>query len=165
MPGYSDDPEKFESFARRRNSLAMSLASSASKDPPTSVSGDPNIVILKQFEDTDRRVKDCRLSTSPTLTTKFKLEDDDEDTDLADAESSTSLMQTALAGGENFRYLEQFRNVVWKQLVQPELERESNLPIETSSVDIIERHASYFSPVCQVRVVKRSTDCHSSSTQ
>ena len=164
MPGYTDDPEKLELFARRRNSLAISLASSASKEPPLSVSGDPNIVILKQFEDADRRVKDSRLSTSPTLT-KFKLEDDDKDMDLLDGDLSTSLMQTALAGGENFKYLEQFRNVVWKQLVQPELEEGSNLPIGTSSVEIIERHANYFSPVCPTQVVKHSTDCYSSFMQ
>jgi hypothetical protein len=123
-------------------SLAASLASSLGKDPISSVPGDPNIVVLKQFEDTNRRtLKDLRSPNSSSQT-RIKIEDDEV---FIKPDPDASLMHQAAEGGYNSKYLHQFRNVVWRQLVQAELE--SNESSEPSSADVLEHVATYFPPV------------------
>ena len=149
LPEYSDDADKSDRPSLRRGSLAVSLASSIGREPPLVTPGDPNIIVLRQFEDISRRVgKDARTETSPTMS-KIKLEDSDNDGgDEHQPEPSRSLlMQDAIAGGPNSRYLVQFREVVWKQLAQAELEKHPDLPIGTSSLEVLEHHAMYFAPV------------------
>lgn len=145
LPEYTDEIEKKVVPSLRRGSLAASLASSVGKDSIAPVPGDPNLVVLKQFEDTNRRTwKDIRQSSSPTVS-KIKLEDDEE---IDALQPEISLMQRAAAGGPDLKYLEQFRHVVWKQLISTELEKREDIPLETSSVQVLEHLANHFPPVC-----------------
>jgi len=139
LPEYSDD---LKTLSPQGGSLAASLASSLGKEPISSVPGDPNIVVLKQFEDTNRRtLKDLRSPNSSSQT-RIKIEDDEVS---IKPDPDTSLMHQAAEGGHDSKYLHQFRNVVWRQLVQAELE--SNESSEPSSADVLEHVATYFPPV------------------
>jgi hypothetical protein len=94
----------------------------------SSVPGDPNTVVLRQFEGSFSQ-------------TRIKIEDDEVSTK---PDPDASLMHQAAEGGHNWKYLLQFRNVVWRQLiVQAKLESGD----EPSSTDVLERVATYFPPV------------------
>lgn len=123
------------------------MANIVGKDPITPAPGDPNVIVLKQFEDTNRRIlRDPRPSSSPTLS-KIKLEDDEIP---IKQDLETSLIEMAAAGGPDFKYLVQFRKVVWKQLAHAELEKTEEILAEISSAEILEHHAMYFPPVSMV---------------
>lgn len=145
LPEYSDDPDvkRERSFPLRRGSVATSLTSSIGRDSSQAevvpIPGDPNVVVLPRFEDVLRRTasKDPKSPTSPTLT-RIKSEDDDHEA-INDKESAEE------------RYLRQFRNVVWKQLVPAELDALDGM--ERSSSIVMESEASFFLPVSLLLVV------------
>lgn len=145
LPEYSDDPDvkRERSFPLRRGSVATSLTSSIGRDSSQAevvpIPGDPNVVVLPRFEDVLRRTasKDPKSPTSPTLT-RIKSEDDDHEA-INDKESAEE------------RYLRQFRNVVWKQLVPAELDALDGM--ERSSSIVMESEASFFLPVSLLVVV------------
>ena len=141
LPEYSDDPEiKRERLSPlRRGSVAASLASSFGRESAVegvSVSGDPNIVVLPRFEDVARRGngKDGKMPPSPTLT-RIKTEDFEEA--MADTEAEKDSVDE--------RYFQQFRTVVWKQLVPAEIDHLDGMA--RSSAIILETEASFFPPV------------------
>jgi hypothetical protein len=143
MPEYSDDPAIKALSPLRRSSLATSLASSLGRESAAPIPGDPNVVVLRQFEDTNRRtLKDLRSPSSPTLT-RIKTEDLDA---YIKPDPDASLMHLAVEGGGDFKYLQQFRSVVWKQLVQVELEGNGS-GMEISSADVLEHVATSFPPL------------------
>ena len=155
LPEYSEDPEiKLERLSPlRRGSIAASLASSFGRDSAVEsvpVSGDPNIVVLPRFEDVARRGtgKDCKPPQSPTLT-RIKTEDFDEA--MADTETEISLDE---------KCLEQFRKVVWKQLVPAEIDHLDGMA--RSSAIVIESEAAFFPPVGYVPRSLRLSDIASS---
>lgn len=155
MPEYSDDPDikSLRLSPLRRGSLAASLASSLSKESPidaASVSGDPNIVVLPRFEDTTRRAtvqwRDPKPPTSPLLaSSKIKIEEEETSADPPSARRTTI---TALQHeGQDSKYMVQFRNVVWKQLVQAEPGDMGVSAGASSSADIMEEVAAQFPPL------------------
>lgn len=158
MPEYSEDPDIKSSRLSplRRGSLATSLASSLGKESPldgASASGDPNIVVLPRFEDTARRAtsqwRDPRSPTSLLLPGKIKIEEQDSPADV------TMMRRTIISHPvheeQDSRYLEQFRNVVWKQLVQAEPGSTATNPNPSSSADVMEQVAAQFPPVSYFR--------------
>jgi hypothetical protein len=158
MPEYSDDPDvkSLRLSPLRRGSLAASLASSVGRDSSldaSSHSGDPNIVVLPRFEDTARRAtaqwRDSKVATSPLLPSlKIKVEEEEDS-----SAGSPDIRRTAAVApqheGQDSKYVVQFRNVVWKQLVQAEPEDFGVFASASSSADIMEEVAAQFPPVCK----------------
>lgn len=163
MPEYSDDPDikSLRLSPLRRGSLAASLASSLGKDSPidaVSLSGDPNIVVLTRFEDTARRAtaqwRDQKSPISPLPTSsKIKIKEEEE---LADSPSTRRTTITAPQHeGQDSKYMVQFRNVVWKQLVQAEPGDFGVSASASSSADIVEEVAANFPPVSTFYLLHR----------
>jgi hypothetical protein len=172
MPEYSDDPDvKSLRFSPlRRASLATSLASSLGKESSLgagSLSGDPNIVVLPRFEDTARRAtaqwRDTKPPTSPLLPTlKIKVEEEEEEEEEQEEEEeeedssteSPSMRRTTVTApqheGQDSKYMVQFRNVVWKQLVQAEPAENGAATNPSSSADVMEEVAANFPPVSRL---------------
>ncbi|EXJ79209.1 hypothetical protein A1O3_08710 [Capronia epimyces CBS 606.96] len=152
LPEYNDDPDiKTEALSPlRRGSVATSLASSIGRDTAVdgaSVSGDPNVVVLPRFEDAGRRntfshSKDTKSPPSPsTKHTIIKAEE----TDGAILTEEPASIEDNQRIGQDARYLRQFRNVVWRQLVPFEREaRDGTIP---SSVNVLETAARTFPPL------------------
>ena len=148
LPEYSDDPEiKRERLSPlRRGSIAASLASSMGRDSAMEgvpLSHDPNIVVLPRFEDANRLKG--KSPPSPTLT-RIKTEDFEQN--LADAEIARESMDE--------KYLHQFKDVVWRQLVPAEVAQLDGM--EASSVVILEGEAAFFPPVSQAHQAPSCTD-------
>lgn len=151
LPEYSDDPQiKRELLSpKRRGSLATSLASSLSRDAVVEgvpVPGDPNIVVLPRFEDLSRRgtfsSNHPRSPVSPVAKhVTIKLED------LEDAVvfEEPTLMDESIGNHQEARYLQQLREVVWKQLVPAEPDHRDGMV--RSSVNLLETTAATFPPV------------------
>lgn len=166
MPEYSDDPDlkSLRLSPLRRASLATSLASSLGKEPSLDaggLSGDPNIVVLPRFEDTARRAtaqwRDLKSPTSPLLPSlKIKVEEEEEEEkeeEGSPAESSSIRRTTVTAPqheGQDSKYMVQFRNVVWKQLVQAEPAGDGASASPSSSADVMEEVAANFPPVSKL---------------
>jgi hypothetical protein len=164
LPEYSDDAESKSLCLspRRRASLAASMASSHGKDalpvdggPPGPLvplvpGDDPNIVILPRFDDTTRRTtalpaKEPRSPTSVQPSSSNPEPPDGEAPYTPDP--TTSLIFKAAHGGEDFGLLQQFRNVIWKQLTQVEPDPPHATPHEPSAVNVFEHAAAYFPPL------------------
>jgi hypothetical protein len=160
LPEYSDDAEvkSLRLSPLRRGSLATSMASSHGREalladgvPPglTGSGDDPNIVILPRFEDTTRRTtvqsKEPRSPTSPRQSS-CNSEQPDMETHLT-PDPTNSLIFKAANGGEDFGLLQQFRNVVWKQLTQIEAEKPDVTHHEHLAVNVFEHAAAYFPPL------------------
>lgn len=165
MPEYSDDPDlkSLRLSPLRRGSLATSLASSLGKESSLdagSLSGDPNIVVLPRFEDTARRAtaqwRDLKPPTSPLLPS-LKIEVKEEDSSA----ESPSMRQTTVTApqheGQDSKYMVQFRNVVWKQLVQAEPAENGASASPSSSADVIEEVAANFPPVSKLFPLRRTS--------
>jgi hypothetical protein len=151
LPEYSDDPEiKREMLSpMRRGSLATSLGSSLSREAGvegTPVAGDPNIVVLPRFEDATRRgtfsSNQARSPISPIIKHENIKSEDLEEAVITDA-PETMAESTRLS--REARYLRQFRQVVWKQLVPAELDQRDGMV--RSSANILEAAATVFPPV------------------
>ncbi len=154
LPAYSDDAEVKKELLSplRRSSIAASIASSSGRDVAVEgipVPGDPNTVVLPRFEDVARRntfssFKDLRSPISPTARhTLIKTEDSDE---VAIVEESEFILD-GQGPGQDDKYIRQFRQVVWKQLVPAELDQKDGMM--RSSVGVLETAASMFPPVCR----------------
>ncbi len=151
LPEYTDDPEiKRERLSPlRRGSIAASLASSTGRDIPVEglpLPGDPNIVLLPRFEDVARRatfssVKDPR---SPIFSTSRDGIIKSEDTDEVFLTEEPAQMTDDKGPGPDARYLQQFRRVVWRQLVPAEQGLDEMMQ---SSVNVLEVEAMNFPPV------------------
>jgi hypothetical protein len=146
MPEYSDggEPDVKREFLSplRRGSIATSLASSLGRDL---VIDDPNTVVLPKFEDVARRStfssNAMRSPISPISKHTFiKTEDAD---DLAIVDEPEALPESN--DNREARYLQQLRQVVWKQLVPAEPDQRDGMV--RCSVDILEAAACTFSPV------------------
>jgi hypothetical protein len=139
LPEYSDeDVVKRDLLSPlRRGSVAPSLASSFGKESSGEgipVPGDPNIVVLPRFEDVPKRPanKDPRSPSSPSLSR---------------VQTKDSVVSSDHELGMNEeKYLSQFRDVVWRQLVSVELGQIDGM--ERSSAVIVEVESQYFPPVC-----------------
>ena len=137
MPEYSDDDaikrDRLSPF--RRGSIATSLASSLGKESSAEsiIPPDPNIVVLPKFEDVARR-QTGKEPLSPNLR-RIKTEEDDAEK-LSEAEMEAS----------EERYIRQFREAVWRQLVPAEIDQLNGM--EHSSAFIVENEAQFFPPVC-----------------
>jgi hypothetical protein len=115
LPEYSDDSDRQKLSPMRRPSIATSLASSLGRDEPV----DPNTVVLPRFEDVARRIT-SKEAANPLV--RIKTEE----------------------GSEDDRYMRQFKQVVWHQLVPAELGQQD---AEKSSAILFEREARTFQPV------------------
>ena len=145
LPEYSDDPEikKEKHVPLRRPSIATSLASSLGREAPSlngPVPGDPNTVVLPKFEDVLRRTATKDRSPPSPILSKIKTEESDLANDVQEHESTDD------------RYLRQFRQVVWKQVVPAEIEHVDGM--EHSSAAIMESEASFFPPVSLSIILK-----------
>ncbi|ETI29066.1 hypothetical protein G647_01519 [Cladophialophora carrionii CBS 160.54] len=151
LPEYNDDPEiKREMLSPiRRGSLATSQGSSLSREAGVEaipVSGDPNIVVLPRFEDVTRRgtfsSNRARSPISPLIKHEnIKTEDLEEAviTEVPEAMAESSRVS------HEARYLRQFRQVVWRQLVPAELDQRDGMV--RSSANILEAAAAVFPPL------------------
>ena len=142
-------------------------------------SDDPNVITLLRFEDTTRRstlqwqdscspptseVSIARLSTDGVdgadgvegmdggavpdgLKSIDGVEDGDGETRI---DPTKSLMYRAASGGQDWHLLQQFRNVVWRQLTQVLPEHSE---YASSGTDVLERAAAFFPPVSRVFLV------------
>jgi hypothetical protein len=160
LPEYSDDAESksLRLSPLRRGSLAASMASSHGREAllvdgvPPGITGsgeDPNVVILHRFEDTTRRTTvQSKESRSPTSLRQSSSNPEQPDTETHIApDPTTSLISKAANGGEDFGLLQQFRNVVWKQLMQIEAESPDVTQHEHSAINVFEHAAAYFPPL------------------
>lgn len=120
LPEYSDDSDARQLLSPlRRGSVTASLASSLGRESEKSVH-DPNVVVLPRFEDAARRIS-SREPGSPTVP-RLKVEEDDTPVDD--------------------RYIERFKNVVWRQLVPVDCEETGK-----ASVAIFEEEMQFYPPV------------------
>ena len=155
MPEYSDDTKikRLRLSPLRRGSLATSMASSWGKDSPIDahiVSGDPNIIVLPRFEDTVRRAtahwKDQRPSILPGLPGReIKMKEEKDPMKVPQIQQNTE--PTLQCEPQHSKYILQFRNVVWKQLVQAELDVAEGNSYTSSSAEVLEQVATDFPPV------------------
>lgn len=134
-------PEYAESFSfgragfstLQRESMATptdSLGSGSATDSIT-VAGDANLVILSRFEDPTRRpVRDLRLPVSPI---NFH-------PPFVKCEESPIVPETR---SPEVTALQRFRDVVWKQLIPPDYDRDS-------SITLLDEAARQFPPVSDV---------------
>lgn len=164
-------PDSFSALAEYADEAAEKVTpdsnSSVANRPPDGVdienhaSHDPNVVILKSFEDVTRRSSSsgrtpklspsseitdpfCSLSLSPVLPnlpSPFEAEDD-----------NMSFLNSCLEQhSQDTALLAHFRHVVWKQLFPHDRGQDDSHRLEcgmTLSVDFIEREAAHFPPVC-----------------
>lgn len=152
LPEYSDEPSiKRESVVPlRRASIAATHVNNSGRDVVVEgipLAGDPNIVVLPRFEDMARRntfssSKDLRSPLSPFARHQFiKKEDSDE---IAIVDEPMSMLEDGFDSQEE-QYSQQFRHVVWKQLVPAELDQADGMM--RSSVGLLETAARVFPPV------------------
>ncbi len=151
LPEYNDDPEIKREYLSpmRRGSLATSLGSSRSREAPidgVSASGDPNIIVLPRFEDVTRRgtfsSNQARSPISPIAKHAIiKTEDSEEAIFTEEPET----MDDSGRLSREARYLRQFRQVVWRQLVPAEPDQRDGMV--RSSANILEAAAAVFPPV------------------
>jgi len=151
LPEYNDDADiKRELLSpMRRGSLATSLGSSLSREAAVegvAVPGDPNIVVLPRFEDVTRRgtfsSNQARSPISPiTKHVLIKTEDTDDAVITEEPETMTDSAQAS----QEARYLRQFRQVVWRQLVPAEPDQRDGM--RRSSVNTLEAAAAVFPPL------------------
>ena len=143
LPEYNDEVGKQGVASVRRGSPATSSADSEREGSIAPLLNDPNIIVLKQFEDSPRRPgKESHCSNFPGI---CKITNEDETPSRPGAEPTS--MRRIVHSGPDFKYLQQFRHVVWKQLVQAETEDTDAVPVVQSGADVLEHQAAYFPPV------------------
>ena len=160
LPEYSDDAgvKSLRLSPLRRGSRTASMASSHGREAllvdgvfpdMTGSGGDPNVVILHQFEDTTRRTTALsKEPRSPTAQLQSPSTAEQPDTEGHFApDPANSLIFKAANGGADFGLLQQFRNVVWKQLTQIEAENPDVAQHEHVAVNVFERAAAFFPPL------------------
>jgi hypothetical protein len=158
LPEYCDDAEikSLRLPPLRRGSLTASMTSSHGKETlladcahpgPVGATDDPNVVILHRFEDTSRRITvQTKEPRSPTSVPQSSTNSEQPDAESQFApDPANSLISQAANGGEDFGLLQQFRNVVWKQLAQIEAEKPDATQHEHVAANVFE-HAAVFSP-------------------
>lgn len=166
LPEYSDDSDVKSARLSplRRGSFAASMASSQGRD--TGIDSvhqfdsmhhgdeDPNIVILRRFEDASRRAtlqwKDSRSPETSRLTTLSPEIHSRPAAFHNDFNSTQSLMQRAADGGGDSDLLHHFRNNVWLQLAQVDKDSmaQASGPAANFGMEILESAARFFPPVC-----------------
>ena len=160
LPEYSDDLDAKSSHLSpfRRGSLAASMASSFGREAllvdgvPPEIHGsgeDPNVVILHRFEDNTRRpTAQSKDSRSPISPPQQSSQSSVPDLDCNFPDPHQSLVYLAANGGEDWNLLQQFRNVVWKQLIQFEARNhEPGVYQSTTVTNVFEHAAAYFPPL------------------
>lgn len=117
---------------------------------------DPDVVILRRFEDATRRatsqLKDSRSTGSPLITRTSSEVSPPKLESHIDFDSASSFMQLAAEGGQDLNLLHHFRHHVWRHLAPVEHERTaqgSTFP-ENSGVEVLEHAAGLFPPVSLV---------------
>lgn len=160
LPEYSDDldTKSIGLSPLRRGSQSTSMASSYGRDAllvdgvPPGIHGsgdDPNVVILHRFEDNTRRPivpskEMCSSISSPIpipQTTLPKKEN------YLTSSPTQSPMYLAANGGQDWNLLQQFRNVVWKQLTQFDAGGNTSGHYHPATVDVFEHAAVFFPPL------------------
>lgn len=161
LPEYADD-----SAGKAKSDTGSSVTNSPTSRTNTEsdATSDPNVVILKTFEDTTRRSSSTgRISqASPTS----EISDPFNSLSLSPILATLSSPIKADDGNMSFLnpYLEQhshdtalfahFRHVVWKQLFPHDRNQDDSYGLESSgmtlSVDYLEREAAHFPPVCHI---------------
>lgn len=162
LPEYAGDPAD---HVKSDSSSSVTDGSTSRANPDSVLSHDPNVVILKAFEDVARRssstgrtsrisptseISDpfCSLSLSPILAnlpSPIKVEDD-----------NMSFLNPYLEQHSHDTALfAHFRHVVWKQLFPHDRGQDDSHGLESSgmtlSADFLEREAAHFPPVWSVR--------------
>lgn len=152
LPEYNDDADvKRELLSPlRRGSIATSRASSGGRESAVdgiAIPGDPNVVVLPRFEDVTRRgtfsSKEPRSPISPIARPSIIKKEDQEEAIMTEEPTT---MTDAIDTDQDARYLRQFRQVVWRQLVPAEPDQRDGMA--RSSVNLLELAAKAFAPVC-----------------
>ncbi|KAJ5224132.1 transcriptional regulator family: Fungal Specific TF [Penicillium chermesinum] len=171
LPEYSDDTDKLSlheipEYNPTANSPTTSRAGS-------DVEHDPNVVILKTFEDVSRRspssksrvsptseISDpfCALSLSPSL--------DPLPSPAIAEEDLAQFLEFPVQPSQDFTLFSHFRHVVWKQLFPHDRQQDASYGYESSgmslNVDFIEREAARFPPLSHaIMVVSALSLAHS----
>ena len=166
LPEYTDDLDVkgLRLSPLRRGSLAASMASSLGResvvdgaqqiDGMSNRSDDPDIVILRRFEDASRRAtlqwKDSRSPTSPQIPTTLSEVSPLTMDGHTEPDHTPSLMERAAEGGQDSNLLRHFRNHTWRQLAQVESEKntaQASNRATRSGVEVLEHAARFFPPV------------------
>ncbi|KAJ5083818.1 transcriptional regulator family: Fungal Specific TF [Penicillium angulare] len=164
LPEYADDGEKaFVTSTEVSLSATSSPISGQHSVYNPSSNPDPNVVILKTFEDSTRRspsagrisrisptseISDpfCALSLSPIFDSQAS------PLPFEDEKVSLSYLDPCLEENtQDHTLFSHFRHVVWKQLFPHNREQDDSFGYESSgmtlSVDFIEREAAHFPPL------------------
>ncbi|KIX07082.1 uncharacterized protein Z518_05059 [Rhinocladiella mackenziei CBS 650.93] len=151
LPEYCDDPDVKKELPPplRRGSVATSLASSAGRESAVEgvpIAGDPNIVVLPRFEDVARRgIFSSREPRSPVSPRAKHIIIKDEDHDEVTMTEEPDAIDDKSKTGQDARYLQRFRQVVWNQLVPAEPDVRDGMM--RSSVNVLEMAATTFPPL------------------
>ena len=162
LPEYADDSERARSDSALESSRSVTN-SPIGTHPENSATDDPNVVILKTFEDVARRSS----STGRTSRVSPTSEISDPFCSLSLSPVLDSLPSPFVAEDDHFPYLDagldqqtqdmtlfaHFRHVVWKQLFPHNRGTDDSCGLEgngmmTLSMDFLEQEAARFPPVC-----------------
>lgn len=116
-------------------------------------SQDPNVVVLRRFEDATRRAtlqwKDSRPPRSPRVTPSSSEVSAPTLDGQTDFDSKQSLMQRAAEGGQDSNLLQHFRDHIWRQLAQIEYgsTAQSSRHALNLGAEVLEDAARFFPPV------------------
>lgn len=161
LPEYSEDLDVrgLQISSRRRGSVTASMNSGSQgrdvvgdqADGLRSPTEDPNVVILRRFEDATRRAvlqrRDSRSPSSPRAAVPPPVSPVIKTESQVEEDSSISLMQQAAEGGLHSHLLLHFRKHIWRQLAQIEsAAHPANRPALTG-VEVLEDAARFFPPV------------------
>lgn len=157
LPEYAEDTDKLSlhEIPEYHSATASPTASKAGSETEE----DPNVVIVKTFEDASRRspsgkmsrisptseISDpfCALSLSPSL--------DPLPSPPITEEDMAQFIEFPVYSNVDFTLFSHFRNVVWKQLFPHDRDQDASYGYESSgmslNVDFIEQEASRFPPL------------------
>ncbi|KAJ5611540.1 transcriptional regulator family: Fungal Specific TF [Penicillium herquei] len=159
LPEYADDLEKpMVTSTEVSNSVANSPISGYK---PVNQSNDPNVVILKTFEDATRRSpssgRPSRISPTSEISDPFcalslsPMFDPLPSPDLLEEDRISYLDSCLDQKTQDNTLFAHFRHVVWKQLFPHNREQDDSFGYESSgmtlSVDFLEREAAHFPPL------------------
>ena len=157
LPEYSDDPDDSPNLlaANRRGSIAISLASSLSREVTQEsflVTEDPNTIIVSKFEDSTKRLatmpKDTKHLDSPVaLRTQTSQGSEASSRSLStDARANASRNTSTSENEADAALLDHFRRRVWPQLAQLESGTSVTDRPTYPGEDLVEKIASTFVP-------------------
>ena len=161
LPEYSDDLDvrnlRISPLRRGSTSASMTSGSQGRETAGDQLDGfrgpreDPNVVILRRFEDATRRAtfqrKESRSSSSPRVPLVFPVGRAPTAECHDELDPTQSLMQRASDGGPDSNLLLYFRKRIWRQLAQIESGTQPSNRPNFPGIEVLEHAARFFPPV------------------